>query len=540
MSPNLPTTPDTSARPLAEAAIPARLPARVVSESGTAPSPDCVHHPSWKGPLGAVGGVESDDSMNDTRRGRWAAAAVAVLLLALAGCAAQPAAAPAAPQEQVPVTDVRGTDGRVAVTLTAAETQVPYDGGTRWAMTYNGTTPGPTLRVHPGDTLSITLVNDLAEPTSLHTHGLHVSPEQDDPFVMVEPGRSRTFTYDIPKDQQPGTYWYHPHVHQMTAQQVAAGLSGAIIVEGADDTTLADVSTDRVLVVNDPPITTANPDEGQSSGGSMMGHDGSMMGDSGTDMMTAMMGRTGPRLLTNGQDGVTLTDPAGKLERVHVVNATASTSLRLAYDGAQMLRLASPGGRLAAPQQASAVELAPGERTELVLVPGADGGTLTAQRLANEGRGGPTGEPEVVARVEPGAGADTSVLPASFHSDDRDLFAPDVKVARTRAITLDGHMDPTIDGKPFDADTVNFTAKEGTVEEWVIKNNTPMVHPIHLHTWPFQTEGQAGWQDVVSVPAYGEKVIRVPFDDFTGTTVIHCHILDHEDTGMMAVIKVVP
>jgi FtsP/CotA-like multicopper oxidase with cupredoxin domain len=123
-------------------------------------------------------------------------------------------------------------------------------------------------------------------------------------------------------------------------------------------------------------------------------------------------------------------------------------------------------------------------------------------------------------------------------ADTRDLFAPDVTVAAVRTITLDGHMSPTIDGKPFDPNTVNFTAKKGTVEEWVIRSNSPMVHPIHLHAWTFQIQGEKGWNDVVTVPAYGTRVIRVSFDDFAGTTVVHCHVLDHEDTGMMAVIKV--
>lgn len=437
------------------------------------------------------------------------------------------AAVPAGPVEPfVAPPEASSANGALAVTLTAAESQVPYAGGTRWAMTYNGGVTGPTLRVHPGDRLTITMRNELAEPTSLHTHGLHVAPAQDDPFVTVAPGQTRVFTYDIPTDQQAGTYWYHPHVHEITAGQVAAGLSGAIIVEDATDGALARVSTDRVLVVNDPPIGSANPG---SSSGAMMG---------GGSMMAAMLGRTGPRLLTNGQDGVALDGSGGRLERVHLVNATASTSLRLSFDGAQMLRLASVGGRLPAPVPTRTLDLAPGERTELVLVPGAGGGTLSAQRLSNEGRGGPIGAPEVIATVAAGAGSDPSVLPATMIANTRDLFAPGVAVARTRIITLDGHMRPTIDGRPFDMGTVNLEARKGTVEEWRIVSKSPMVHPVHLHSWPFQVKGEQGWTDVVTVPAGSTRVIRVAFDDFGGTTVLHCHILDHEDTGMMAVIAV--
>jgi FtsP/CotA-like multicopper oxidase with cupredoxin domain len=464
-----------------------------------------------------------------------------------------------------PAAELASTNGKLDVTLTAAESQVPYAGTTRWAMTYNGAATGPTLRVHPGDTVTVNLVNNLTKPTSLHTHGLHVSPNQDNPFSMVAAGQTLKYTYTIPADQQAGTYWYHPHVHESTAEQVASGLSGAIIVENDTDTALAKVSTDRVLVANDPPLVRENPwGTGEGSGsmmgdgsgsmmgdgsGSMMGDgSGSMMGDrsesmmgsgsSGVDMMTAMMGRTGPRLLTNGTDGVALTGSGGLLERAHVVNATASTTLTLTYTGAKMLALSATGGRLAAPREVTSITLAPGERTEVVLVPGPDGGQLLGQRHTNEGNGGPVGMPEVMATVAADAGTDASVLPVSLTANTRDLFAADVTVDRQRVITLDGHMNPTIDGQPFDANRIDLTAKKGTVEEWIIQSNSPMVHPIHLHTWPFQVKGQAGWTDVVNVPAYGQQVIRVAFDDFTGTTVLHCHILDHEDTGMMAVIKV--
>lgn len=452
---------------------------------------------------------------------RFARVLPTAVALLLAGCGTGPTTA----MGGQPV-DLIATGGRLAVTLTAAESMVPYHSGTRWAMTYNGTAIGPTLRVHPGDQLSITLVNHLAKPTSLHTHGLHVDPAVDNPFLMVDPGKSHTYTYDIPRDQQAGTFWYHPHVHELTAEQVASGLVGAIVVQDETDDALAAVSTDSVLVVNDPPLVTANP---WGRGMGMMG------GGSGVDMMTATLGRTGPRLLTNGQDGVALPSTTGKLDRVHVVNATSSTRLRLSYSGSAMQVLAATGGRLPAPVTVDSVELAPGERTELVL---AGGGQLTGQPLSNERDGGPVGNAEVIATVPSGASTDLTTLPTALTADTRDLFAAGVKVAKIRTITLDGHMNPSIDGRLFDPNVVNFEAAKGTVEEWRIVSNSPMHHPIHLHTWPMQVQGRPGWQDVVTVAPYQQVVVRVAFEDFAGTTVLHCHILDHEDTGMMAVIKV--
>ena len=466
-------------------------------------------------------------------------AAATTSVLGLGACSASnPSVSPESPQSSrsADLERVSSTKGALDVTLTAAESQVPYGAGTRWAMTYNGHTPGPTLTVHPGDHMNITLVNHLDEPTSLHTHGLHVPPSQDNPFLMVEPGQSYTYRYDIPADQQAGTYWYHPHVHGSSAEQVAAGLVGAILVEDDTDSRLAKVSTDRVLVVDDPPLVQSNPRDDSTSEMHMGGMHMGGPDQSGGDMMTAMVGRSGPRLLTNGQDGVTLPDSGGRLERVHVVNASASTRLLLEFSGTSMVRLSTSGGRLPSPQTVRSVDLSPGDRTELVLVPGVQGGHLTAQRVSNEGHGRATGNREVLATVAPGAG--TAALPSSLQANTRDLFGSRVRVARHRTITLDGHMRPTIDGQPFDPGTVNLYAKKGTVEEWTIKSNSPMEHPIHLHSWPFQVQGEQGWQDVVMVPAYGSRTIRVPFDDFGGTTVLHCHILDHEDNGMMAVIRV--
>ena len=106
-----------------------------------------------------------------------------------------------------------------------------------------------------------------------------------------------------------------------------------------------------------------------------------------------------------------------------------------------------------------------------------------------------------------------------------------------------GGMRFTIDGKKFDPDRVDQTVRVGTVEEWTLTNTSPMDHPVHLHVWPMQLIADGGrqldpptWQDVVNVPARSEVTVRVAFDTFTGRTVYHCHILDHEDNGMMGVI----
>jgi len=103
----------------------------------------------------------------------------------------------------------------------------------------------------------------------------------------------------------------------------------------------------------------------------------------------------------------------------------------------------------------------------------------------------------------------------------------------------------TIDGKSFDPARVDTAVAAGAIEEWTLRNTSPMDHPFHLHVWPMQIIEQSGqktaaprWQDVVNVPARSSVRVRIAFDDFTGKTVYHCHILDHEDRGMMGLIEV--
>ena len=107
-----------------------------------------------------------------------------------------------------------------------------------------------------------------------------------------------------------------------------------------------------------------------------------------------------------------------------------------------------------------------------------------------------------------------------------------------------GGMQFTIDGETFDPAVTNLRTRLGRVEDWTISNTSAMDHPFHLHVWPFRvlerSDGAAepGWKDTVNVPAGGSVTVRVPFDRITGRTVYHCHILDHEDLGMMGVIRV--
>jgi FtsP/CotA-like multicopper oxidase with cupredoxin domain len=169
------------------------------------------------------------------------------------------------------------------------------------------------------------------------------------------------------------------------------------------------------------------------------------------------------------------------------------------------------------------------------------------------GRGDAAGQADganvVASLVVAGAGAPAPALPSVL----RDQGEPSDDVTRTRDVTLSMNMGMggtggdgqfLIDGRSFDENRVDVTTRLGTTEDWIIHNTSPMDHPFHLHVWPFRvidrSDGKAiapGWKDTVNVPA-GESVrVRIPFRDLAGKAVYHCHILDHEDLGMMGVIE---
>jgi FtsP/CotA-like multicopper oxidase with cupredoxin domain len=207
--------------------------------------------------------------------------------------------------------------------------------------------------------------------------------------------------------------------------------------------------------------------------------------------------------------------------------------------------------------------LAPGERTELLVTP-TKAGTYRMRALAYDrgspamggGMGGGRSSSSVdvtIATVSVIGDAAAATLPTALATA---TTARNDAVTSTRVITLamggggggmggggmgGGMMGFTIDGKTFDGARTDITATLGTTEQWTIRNTSPMDHPFHIHVWPFEIvdgPATAGWKDTVNVPAKSSVDIRIRFADFAGRTVYHCHILDHEDLGMMGIIEV--
>ena len=339
-------------------------------------------------------------------------AGLAVAGLAACGDSSKRTTSPGgAPFAQPDVLVSRG--GQLDVTLRAEAGTVPFGDGRRFAYTYNGGSPGPTLRVRPGDRLVKTLENRLDEPTNLHTHGLHVSPsgDADNVFVQIEPGRSHVYTYDIPADHRSSLCWYHPHHHGMVAPQLGGGLFGGIIVEDELDQ-LEDLerSTERLLILNDPRI-----------GGTV-----DVVRVSG---MQVMQGREGDAALVNGLSAPTMATAAGELERWRLLNASPSRYYRIALDGHALHVIGTDGGRLGQPATVDEILLAPGERTEVLVTPttagayplrtrGYDRGSAGMGGMMGGGGGSTSSDSEqVLATMKVTGSAVAAALPARLAPD---------------------------------------------------------------------------------------------------------------------------
>jgi FtsP/CotA-like multicopper oxidase with cupredoxin domain len=427
------------------------------------------------------------------------------------------------------------TDGVLDVTLTAAEGTHQVAGRDATTFAYNGTVPGPTLRLRPGDRLRLRLVNDLPQGTNLHTHGLLVSPEgnSDNVFIHIEPGESFDYEYRLPDDHPPGLFWYHPHQHGLVADQLFAGMYGAILVEDREEPPF---TRERVLVVSDITLDGAGRVRQPSQ-------------------MERMMGREGELVLVNGQTGAVLSARPAERERWRVVNACSSRFLSLRLDGQSVRLLGRDIGPLAEPQDVEEVLLTPGSRAELAVTTVEGRSTLRAMPVDRGGgmmMGRVRSDEEVALATLDVSGSSASELPAlPAQPELRDLRQESVDGRRELVFQMGrgmgmgpGGMSFTIDGKTFDHERIDQEVAFGSVEEWRIVNDSPMDHPFHLHVWPMQVIEESGrpvgtptWLDVVNLPAGGSVTVRIAFERFGGRTVYHCHILDHEDLGMMAVVR---
>jgi len=439
------------------------------------------------------------------------------------------------------------------ISLTAAPATIDLGDRTVETWAFNGTVPGPEIRLQAGNVLRAEVRNDLPEPLTIHWHGIALRNDMDGvPGLTQEPitpGTTSTYEFTVP---DAGTYFYHPH----TGTQLDRGLYGALIVE--DDDSGSDGGADEVTVLLDDWIdgTGQDPDdvlEGLTSGAAAEhGMDMDETGGMEMDMATRQRPLGGdtsdvdyPLYLINGRSTPELAVQPASTTRLRLINAGADTPFRIAVGGARLTVVATDGFPVR-PVTVDALVIGMGERYDVMVdVPDGPGMPLVA---AVEGG---TGGPAALLRSGPGEIASATPRPAELGGELLsldDLVAaeavalPDEAPDRIHEIGLEGDMATyrwALDA-PQD-EGITLPVQTGQRVRLVLRNETMMWHPIHLHGHTFETviDGRPGARkDTVIVPPM--ETVTVDFvADNPGSWAIHCHNIYHAEAGMQTVLSYV-
>ncbi|MEV7981527.1 multicopper oxidase domain-containing protein [Streptomyces sp. NPDC086519] len=406
-------------------------------------------------------------------------------------------------------------------------------GVTSDTMGYNQSFLGPTMKWTSGDTVLLDITNSLGEDTTVHFHGAHVPAKMDGgPQVAFSDGETWSPTFTVKDDAK--TLWYHPHALGATAKQAVHGLAGMIIVE--DDST-ASSDLPSTYGTDDIPLIFQ-----------------SLATDSAGDIKYNLTGYLSSGLsfplLLNGTnvDDTTLTFTATKTRtRFRVLNASPSDIITIQRsDGGNLNQIATDQGYLTAATEVTSIRLVAGARAEFVLDL-SDAVTLQAVVTTGWVRGG-SGTYDVLAITA--SGTDTpDDLPASLNTIDRydtsDFTARTITLGQSgTTMTINGSAGTSMSSMAMISTTL------GSKEIWTIKNGTQLEHSFHLHDVPYQlisvngedpTGVDLGWFDTYEVVGGGSIEIAMEFTDFSDDTymyMLHCHLLQHEDEGMMASLMV--
>ncbi|MFM0742192.1 multicopper oxidase domain-containing protein [Paraburkholderia xenovorans] len=527
--------------------------------------------------------------------------------------------------------DLRSSHGVLKLDLTIQNVREP-DGSVRYCYTTPSGAQAPTLRVHPGDRVVLRLKNNLKEivsaakpsdpmagpicsakprkvsnpcdsdvmtatSTNLHFHGMTMPPvcHQDDVLkTSIQPDDGVfEYNFQVPRNEPPGLYWYHPHVHGFSSEQVGGGASGALIVEGIERA-IPDVAAlpERVLVIRDQellhPDAPPNKSEPPALAKAQLDNDGDTQ-NTGTGF-----GKPSKDLSVNfvpvpypNYEPATIRIKPGQRQLWRVLNSSSVTYLNLALlyqHKPQSIGIVAIDG---VPKQKEGngaipwvdhIGIPPASRVEFIMngpPPGVTG--LLVTRTVDTG---PAGENDpnralVLIKADPQAPELASTLPAAHSPLPADKLPPlrDVKPVRTRKLFFteipSNPNDPnsptdfyiTVEGqkpKLFDPHSrvPNITVHQGDVEDWIIENRSPELHAFHIHQIHFQVMEVNGHpvdepflRDTVNVPyfrstelSYPSVRLRMDFRDpnVVGTFVYHCHLLEHEDGGMMGTVRVLP
>jgi FtsP/CotA-like multicopper oxidase with cupredoxin domain len=464
---------------------------------------------------------------------------------------------PVVPAQDEPLAEPevrRSVNGLLNTSLRCAYTYRDIGGFRLYLRSYEGGL-APTLRMKPGETLKIRLTNDMppnrdlqpANPsfphqnnnTNFHFHGAHCSPSgiADNVMRTMLPGKSYDIEITLPADHTRGTYWYHPHHHGSADVQVASGMAGAIVVEGdfADVPDIAQVR-DRVMLLGEAVF------------------DSSYM----VEDMDTLFPETATRFLTiNGQRRPVIDMRPGEVQRWRIVGSQYQNNVLMELDKHRLNVVAYDGIQLGTMQEMKQLLMAPGQRADVLVQAGGPGTYELNAMPYDQGHDSPTGP---LARIVVAGEPTVMKLPAALPKPPLETIR-DSEITGRRTLVLGatepqnnvaGHWQEytfTVDSKVFDPARIDQRVKLGSVEEWTIRNTHQHDdHVFHIHTNPFQVVSIGGqpvadrtWRDTVVVPRPakgGNTVIRSRFLDYTGVFMLHCHMMNHEELGMMQAVEV--
>jgi FtsP/CotA-like multicopper oxidase with cupredoxin domain len=420
---------------------------------------------------------------------------------------------------------------------------------------YNGDYLGPTLVVRSGSDVTLNVTNNIGVTTTTHWHGMHVPAVMDGgPHQRIEPGE--TWTASFPVLNRAATYWYHPHPHASLGQgvifdpastgyQVYEGLAGMLIVE---DGTSDMLPLPRSYGQDDIPLILQ--DRRFQADGSLM-HFPSIFNPA-TDPAL----RKGDHFLVNGVEGPVL-DVGAQVVRLRLLNASNARVYNLGFnDNRTFYQVVSDGGFLTAPVLLSRLVLAPAERAEILVDLGADDGRTVLLRSFNRENGttfvpSPLQDPWDTAdfdlleiRVGPVTSGAVRTVPGGLAAVARIPTSDAVNAGDPRPFELNANPFG-INGKRMDMTVIDERIRLGDTEVWEITNPNNQAHPFHAHGDSFQIlsrDGaspqahELGWKDVVLVRPFETVRIIKRFHDYADPAspyMFHCHILEHEDVGMM-------
>ncbi|THV41781.1 multicopper oxidase family protein [Glycomyces buryatensis] len=396
----------------------------------------------------------------------------------------------------------------------------------------NGAYLGPTLRASRGEEVAVAVHNGIDETTSLHWHGMHLPAAQDGgPHQAVEPDGDWTPQWTI--NQPAATLWYHPHPHGQTGKHVYRGVAGMFIL---DDDQADELNLPAEYGVDDLPMIVQD----------RRFHDDNTLDEDAS--FISSIGILGDEILVNGTMGP-YREVTTRLVRLRLLNASNARVFNFGFsDDRGFDMIASDGGLLAAPFRTDRIQLSPGERAEIV-VAFAPGETVDLRSYPNS----------------PGLGADAPQLRFNGGEDSLDVCrftaaaeltdetevpdtlgeAPDLDlddVAAERSFELLGFE---INGESMDMNRIDFGVRVDTTEVWEVVNVDGDTHNFHVHDVQFQVldiDGQAppeylsGWKDTVQLATSKRYRLAMRFSEYTDPNVpymYHCHILFHEDSGLM-------